>query len=171
MEAASEKRRGRPRVWSEDSLLILASFFGCANVSHRHKLNIAHMHTALRALVDVSPELPADGPFAWIACHKPPLLKKGVLAELGRLGEPELIREWALVVCQGRLKTKHAEVMIRQVRLGFAPDSAAGARTLYLLLAKTILGFIETHPTLSLAAVAKVLGDLGVAYRQADESH
>jgi hypothetical protein len=71
-EAASEMRRGRPRLWGDDYLAALVKLNGSRARSRRQEQNHAYAYKAVGAIVDDSPGLPADGSYAWIACDRPP---------------------------------------------------------------------------------------------------
>jgi hypothetical protein len=166
LEAASEIGPGRPRKWSARYLSALADINSRKARSARQQQNIAFAHKALCVLIDDSPDLPPDGPYAWIACDQPRVQKTSVLAELGRLDDPEDIRAWARTVCEQKMTAKHAAALIRKTRLGVTNNGSA--KGLYRLLARAVGDYLACHPEITLEQVCVVLDRLKVAYRQVD---
>ena len=116
MEMISENRptRGRPPEFSATELAFLASWF--PDVKTRRGLhNIGYRQRALRLLMH-------DSQFAWLCGKERMQRSKGkgwkpaILVELGRLKDPELIREVAAILCERKPKTCDAIDMVRRVR-------------------------------------------------------
>jgi hypothetical protein len=118
MENFSEKRkRGRPRlsIASEKACAVSGLEIGCQ--TRRGKQNYWYAMDCIHALRD-------DPQFHWLwnaelAAKGQMKLPFSILAALGRLQDPELIRAMALQICQmdPKPKARDAIVSIRRVRI------------------------------------------------------
>jgi hypothetical protein len=136
------------------------------NRTYRQQQNGAYALRAMGVLAGKSTRAPADGPYAWIFCDEPRVAKISVLAELGRLGDSDEIRDVARQVCKERMPAKRAAAFIRRARLGTQDDCDRREWKLYRLLARTILDYLHIHPTTTLPEVCGVLRCLISAYKE-----
>ena len=79
----------------------------------------------------------------------------GILAQLGRIEDPETFREALAWVLEERPKAKDAEAAIRRMRTGRVPQEQPAQ--LYRLLLKTVDGFRASHPDAGLWYVEREL--------------
>lgn len=143
MEMISENRpkRGRPAEFSASELAFLASWF--PDVKTRRGLhNIGYRQRALAALMH-------DKQFAWL-CDIDEMQQgtgKGwqppILVELGRLKDPELIREVAAILCERKPETRDAVNMIRRVR-NLPPKPVPRKSFTDIAFIESLLGDCET---------------------------
>jgi len=120
-ESLSKKRkRGRPRLLStRDELNLDRLFPGRSRRTLQNRRYAAHAMEALGG-----GDAPDPGRYAWIWNGTKGVGPAGkgtkwtILAELGRLRGPDVIRSAARLVCDERLTTAQATGLVRQVRLG-----------------------------------------------------
>ena len=140
-ETISKKQRGRPRLLDPDHTAayraVLGSELSDRTLQSRHFLSWAMTVLGLG-------ETPADHPYRYLF---DPDRKKGVrhtiLAELGRVTDPDDMRYVADHICANRLPTAAAVALIRRVRLGEAPPPPPGVAPARLVDA--ILAAINAH--------------------------
>lgn len=115
--AAPEKRkRGRPRIMPASYSTFLAEWYPDIR-TERGRQDIAYRLRALDVLAD-------DERFSWLAdseameAGSPNAWKPSILSELGRFGNDETLRSFALALCEirPRPKTKEAVSMLRRAR-------------------------------------------------------
>lgn len=141
-EAASKKKRGRPKAWGE---VVMAISQSCVpNVrTRRHLQNVSYREFAIGCLVD-------DPQFAWLCdgrkmqSGEPGAWQPGILAELGRFLDKETIKAYATRICELQPKTKDAIVMLRRARTGKSPEASCLALT--AAIERTINRYIAAHP-------------------------
>jgi hypothetical protein len=122
METISEnpprKKRGRPSIFSPFEHR--GAVFVAGNRTPRQQNNA--MYT-MRALTAIS----HDPRFAWLGSELEPAsqgkgrLRRTILAELGRVEDPEELEALALAICAQKPTVRQARAMIRQVRLPSRP--------------------------------------------------
>lgn len=151
MESASKnrRRRGRPRVWSEDATA-LARFVSPNVKTGRALQNTSYRQLALRCLVQ-------DPAFSWLCngakmeAGAPNAWKPGILSELGRFLDEETIRAFAARICELKPSTKEAIAMLRRAR------RQKGAPVSILKLTQQICRVIDTyvadHPGITQAQI------------------
>lgn len=111
-EAASKKKRGRPRLIHPKLEFWATMLWGDAR-SHQHVLNGEYYMRALDALKEKeNGDLPKK--YRWLVEPRP---KITLLAELGRITDEEWLRGWARGVCRSKPKVKDAIAVIRNWRL------------------------------------------------------
>ena len=131
-EAASEKprRRGRAPRFSP-GIMDTARWVAGDSKTGRHLVNVAYMQRAL-ALLEGTPDLQwLFDPAAMMADkHEPckPAFRPGILAELGRIDDPEDMRALALQLCELKPKTHDAVAMLRQWRTGKVPKAQVSVK-------------------------------------------
>jgi hypothetical protein len=149
MEAASENtkvkgRRGRPRRLSDTSMALYRSTW--PDRTDRHRLNLHYATTAMVVLAD-------DKRFAWLYDRKKMKAgernswRPGILAELGRIADPDDLRMVAAQVCTMRPKTKIAVALIRRWRLG--KEEARGILSITVKLENAVNEHLQAHPSCS----------------------
>ena len=156
MEAASEKKRGRPPVFSEEyrrgmSNLVpeVKTYRGMSEVMYRQR---------------ASSLLRQDSRFLWLADFKkadagvPGAVKWSILAALGRIPNDETLKAVALRICELKPKTKEAVAIINRFRLGREPEG--GYLKLFMHLEKTLNTFFCLHPSIADKEVIRALRDL-----------
>jgi len=114
----TSKKRGRPAAFSDaESAVLTGCGIGLECGTRRGKQNAWYRQRALCAL-NWEPQ------FEWLVSTPETIAAGGarmrctILAELGRLGEPEAIREMAAVICEAKPLTARAVNILRGVRMG-----------------------------------------------------
>jgi len=140
-ENIAKKKQGRPRLLEPGHLAAYRALLG-PELSDR-TLQSRHFVSWAMTVLGLD-ETPADHPYRFLF---DPDRKKGVrhtmLAELGRVTDPDDMRYLADHICANRLPTAAAVALIRRVRLGDAPPPAPGVAPERLIDA--ILATINAH--------------------------
>jgi hypothetical protein len=161
-EAASEKKRGRPRAFPDGLLAHYRGLFPDVR-SGRHRQDLVYRGRAMHVLGD-------DPEVYWL--YNQPAVEAGqvsansvagfrtcILAALGRIEDEADLRAVARQVCAVKPGTKEAVALIRRWRTGKAPPARA------LGLAAAIEGAIHryarSHPDITPAVVRRALEILG----------
>lgn len=112
----------------------------------RHRLNLHYAALAMVVLAD-------DTRFAWLYDRKKMQAgeknswRPSILAELGRIADPDALRTVAEQVCTMRPKTKVAIVLIRRWRLG--KEQAHGVLSITVKLENAVNEHLQAHPSCS----------------------
>lgn len=86
--------------------------------------------------------LPLDDPrFAWLQSSG--AVRVTILAELGRLGDSDLIRQLALKICEARMTTRTAVRALRKIRGVKLPATGHGAANAIIT---ALNNYLRTHP-------------------------
>jgi hypothetical protein len=128
--------------------------------TRRHEQNLWHARTAVAALLVKNRVAPG---FSWL-CTDERYVRVGILAELGRLGDPEEIRRLAVRICKEKLNTVRAVALIRRHRLGRPSPGDWGQ--LCREIAKLIDAYRARHPATTQVEVLKALRMAAVAVQQ-----
>jgi hypothetical protein len=153
----NKRRRGRPRVFSEEvENLFTRLGIGGECLTRRGKLNWWHAQMAVSALKD-APGL--DWLFNWdqmlAGTGK---VRWSILSELGRIQNGDDMRALAAQVCEEKPKTVLAVSMIREFRTGtVVPASADGLKA---ALHRTLDAYQVIHPEISYRLMCDVLKGL-----------
>lgn len=159
METVSEnkRRRGRPEVidkWEYDVQFAV----GPPEAHTKRGLqNLVYRTRALSCLVD-NPE------YVWLCDGKkmqagaPNAWKPTILAELGRFGDEDLIKAYAVQICELKLKTAEAVKLLRKARLGRSAKHTH--RGLVRALAKTIDDYKIGRGEAAKADILRALNDV-----------
>lgn len=105
---SENKPKGRPRITTPNFDRKAQTFFPATNT----RRGLLNKHYLLIALAALSEDKEA---FIWLV--DPPKFKLTILYELGRVQDPELIREGARQLCALKPTTKRAVQILREVRL------------------------------------------------------
>jgi hypothetical protein len=157
-EAASRNPRGRPRLLPDLMFDVIRRSFGTRARTRRQQQEYVWAYAALAAIREDAPGFPPGSPYAWIVCTDPVVQKTSVLAELGRLGDPEAIRQLARRVCELRQPAKRAVGYVRYLRRGFGSrGDRAGLRR---HLDRALEDYLNAHPDTDVEDVQAVLDAL-----------
>jgi hypothetical protein len=167
MENSSEKpKRGRPPVLDAamEAAGLDAGFLDPRQTRRTH-LNALYMHRALQSMLKYEEIRGEDPRLRWYYERRETgvrIRRKALLAELGRLDDPELIVEMALDFC-GR-PTRRAIAEVRQYRLDRGPGegSPADGAVLAGQLRRVIEEYIAGHEDMT-------RWDIDAALEQLDE--
>jgi hypothetical protein len=136
-EAASERRRGRPPVFSDDVLRQAAGFSYARQVrTRRGAQDLVYRKFAVAALELYGEAYPEEAaPLAWLLTPRP---RHSLLSELGRVAQPRsgeggelqwsardvsLLIRAALVIAEAKPTTKVGVQMLRDLRRGYRESS------------------------------------------------
>jgi hypothetical protein len=148
METISEipphKKRGRPSIFSP--IEHQGAAFVAGNRTPRQQNNAMYTMRAQWALRN-------DPRFAWLgndmeaaargACH----VRVTILAELGRVEDPEEMKTLAFAICAQKPTVRQARAMIRQVRL---PTRPPGTRDQLFMVLRTALNtYLAEHAAMA----------------------
>ncbi len=179
-----KRRRGRPKVISDfiEEYFYRPYIYSKSVKTRRGHLNEHYRFQALSALIVnehgcIDPES-SDFEFKWLydddalSQKKPRVYRKTILAELGRLHDPSLIRDVARQICALKPKAKDAVVMIRQRRL-----RQVSARTppqqqevqLAKELIDAVLNYLKRYPGTPFSDIYSALNYVYTLMRTADE--
>lgn len=113
-EAASKKKRGRPRKFSPDLVAAFRGVYPETKTARgiQDKVYLSAGYNALKGAVDFRER------YRWLIGDDGETLRIGIITELGRIPDPEEVRHVADAICQHRLRGKDAIVRIRRFRLG-----------------------------------------------------
>lgn len=159
-----QSRRGRPRVLGKEYEEYMRGLghFRCS--SRRGNVNESYFFEAIGTLWNHHPmgmEAALEA-YAWLGnpttSDQKGRLKKTLLAELGRIKDPETIRAVALVICKLKPLATAGVQLIRRARLRRAP--AADAYGLGHHLARCVDDYRAAHPEASYAMAAEALRDV-----------
>ncbi len=132
-EKCSEKRkRGRPERFHPRLLEIFRQ--GSDGYTRRAHQDAGYHVVAVKALGGGD-----DPAYAWLIDPKTGKVRRSILAELGRLEDPDTIRDIAGQICELRLKAADAIMAIRAARLG--KKAAADEDDLY----ERLLAFLDRY--------------------------
>ncbi len=149
-EAASKKKRGRPRVIDDAPLQIIADH--TPNIkTHRGRQELVY---AFRAVTDLA----KDKRFDWLTDEEHPIKKKGILSELGRIENEEDLKAVALQICELKPNVKEGAAMVRRWRTGKAPK--ADCRGLRSHMLKSVNAYLYAHPDTPIDMLVRVLHEL-----------
>jgi hypothetical protein len=148
METISEnpprKKRGRPSIFSDQERQGLPFVMG--QRSPRQYNNGVYALRAMRALS-------GDARFAWL-CSDLPTLVRGegnyrgtILAELGRIADPEVREALALAICERQPTVRQARAMISQFRLPTRPPGTLNQ--LFTVLCNALNTYLAEHAAMS----------------------
>lgn len=157
METVSEnrRRRGRPEVidkWEYDLHQSDASTY-----TKRGLQNLIYRTRALSCLLD-KPE------YVWLCDGKkmvagvPNSSKPAILTELGRFEDDDLIKAYAVQICELKPKTAEAVKLLRKARLGRSAKHTH--RGLVRALAKTLDNYKIGRGDVAKADILRALNDL-----------
>ncbi len=154
MEAASKKRgRGRPKRFPDELLAVLGDAYPHVT-THRGRQNLAYQARAMSILK-------GDPAFRWLCDEQADTYRAGLLAELGRIGHPEHMKQAAAWLCEDKPKAKDAIAAIRATRRRAFPQGDVEA--LMVLICETVdryrcqhagIGWPEVFTALDWAAAA-----------------
>ena len=132
-EKSSKKRkRGRPERFHPSMLEIYRQ--GSDGYTRRAHPDAGYHVAAFQALGGGD-----DPAYAWLIDLKTGKVRRSILAELGRLEDPDAIRDIAGQICELRLKAADAIMAVRAVRLG--KKAAADEDDLY----ERLLAFLDRY--------------------------
>ncbi len=150
-EKSSEKRkRGRPERFPPQLLEVYRQ--GSDGYTRRAHQNTGYHVAAFQALGD-------DPAYEWLMDPKTGKVRRSILAELGRLEDPDAIRDIAGQICELRLKAADAIMAVRAVRLG--KKAAADEDDLYERLVAFLDRYQRHHEGDSWQMVAVALDRAG----------
>lgn len=122
-EAISEKfsekpKRGRPRVLDDEYVAIMRRLGGMASTVRRSNINEYFRMHAIGALWNHNPDGMDAGraEFAYLIHPVTEKMKATIMTELGRLEDPDVIRENARYICAQRMRVREAVVRLRRLR-------------------------------------------------------
>jgi len=179
-----KRKRGRPKVISDfmEEHLYKPYVYSDSVKTRRGHLNEHYRFQALSALiVDEEDECidpqSAGFEFKWlydddVRSHKNPrAYRKTILAELGRLQDPSLIRAVAREVCALKPRAKDAVVMIRQhrVRQLSAPTMERRDAQLAKELVDAVLNYLRRYPGTPFSDIYTALNYVHILMRTAEE--
>jgi hypothetical protein len=165
-EAASEKRRGRPRITPPDD--DLRCFPATSSRGRLEQLLAFTASIRLRRALGVPDREPVPPPFGYIIGDRS---KGSLLAALGRLQDDDQLLDAARAICEKRMPVKVAIARIRRWRLGTIEDRAGTAQRKGL--AMELANVIRKHERavdLQPLDVCVVLGDLLHHFEQVVEA-
>ena len=171
-EESSKKKRGRPSVIPPK---VLADFkVGRADVGPRCWQNDHYAYMAIHALGCYDRSLWRDE-YAWlferVAVGRQWALhwhKKSILTELGRIGDNDLIRECAAILCREKPKTREAIVRIRRFRLG-QDEKAGDSQSLTHHLARSLDDYLSRYPATTDTEIMNAIRILMILRQPDDE--
>ena len=150
----NKRKRGRPPKVLDNGITRQEAISNIENMglgsdgkSERSKINHYYMIRAHGALRDQNGDASVNGEFSFIisadSWHDIRAYKRTILQELGRLEDPNLIRDVARAICEHKLNTMEAVTYIRQFRTG---GKAPGCSLdLVKVIAKSIDEYIYKH--------------------------
>jgi hypothetical protein len=155
MENISAKKCGRPRTWVGHYREEAARSY-----PQRSRRHLDNENYKIRAVA-----LVADDPrFGWLMSDGPTIragqghMRHTILAELGRIDDPQAMEAMALYLCEHRPTTREAVVLMRAYRLGrHAPSTPA---QLAVVIRSAINTYLSVHQTLSWDEVRQALYDV-----------
>lgn len=143
-EEFSKKRRGRPRRFSDAYAAFLRSNRPGGVQSERTVRNDDYYWTARTALFPPDATDWQSTPYRWLCASSESRGRKSLLTELGRLGDAEIIRQGAAVLCEEQPSAREGVLMVRRWRLGNRPPPDG---LLHRELCRTLDGYISRyHP-------------------------
>lgn len=171
-EAASKKRRGRPRVVPDEMLDFMRRMYGDMTDRRLQDKDLEiEAATALGLLVHTEEELTDDARRLLFIANYPAdaagnkrAIKCGILAELGRLrrthGE-DMMRDVAEWICRVQPNAKGGVALVRRARLG--RDAPGNTKDLAWALFAAIDRYQDAHPNYPLE---NALPALATVYRE-----
>ena len=167
-EAASKKKRGRPPIMSAASKQ-MTDFAAGEVKTHRGKMDIMYRLNAIKLLTnDDNPER-----FHWIIDGKKCEVgdshgwKRGILSELGRIGNHDYLKSLALEICELKPKTKAAIAMIRRARLG--REDKPNVQSLATSIETALNAYIAVHPTTPMDMIIRALRSVADLYEEGQQ--
>jgi len=164
-EAASKKRRGRPKVMDK----IFAKLAKDISPDVKTTRGLQNVHYRQRAFICLG--LGDDARFKWLCDSEammkdgPNAWKPGILAELGRFNDDEELRAYAEAICEQKPKTKDAIVRLRRARLGNGARPNCTALTQQI--ARLVDAYRVAHPD---ATKRQILQAIENVYDAAEET-
>jgi hypothetical protein len=125
--------------------------------SERGKINASYMADAQGALSDENGNHPLDNEFSFIIAgdrSKCIQYKKTILQELGRLEDPETIREAARIICEQKMSTTNAIRFLRRCR---CEPKKGSVLELEIKIERLIVDYCKDHPDITDRDVLNVL--------------
>lgn len=153
----NKRHKGRPRCFPKEFEALWTGLgIGIDYGTRRGKLNRYYALTAMSALKD---EPGLDWLYRWnemqVGTGK---VRWTILSELGRVRDPDTMRDMAREVCEQKPKAAVAVSMIRELRVGrVVPGSAAGLKA---ALHRTLDAWQMTHPEIRYDLMRDVLKGL-----------
>ena len=138
-----------------------AGVFDSKTKTRRGRLNRYYALQAVRALMNRTGHI--EPRFYWLVNRKGTTYRKTILAELGRLGDRETIREAAAVLCEIKPPTAAAVARVRRARLG---DSGGNSLDLANRLIATLNGYTQRYPLLK---QTEILAAIDTVRRQVEQ--
>ena len=138
-------KRGRPSAIPLEMEIAMRTGGVYEGNSRLGKVNRYYAMKAAGALVVDHPDGKKAGraAYVWLVSEDDSRWKFTILAELGRMGDPETIRAMSARVCELKPKTADAVLMIRRTRLG--RSAPASCIDLTVLLLRTIEKYVTGH--------------------------
>lgn len=156
-ENFSEKTIGRPRAFPREvEATMQAIGIGADATTRRGKVNRYYAHRAFGAL------FPAKE-FSWLIdteehCRTGAAkIRWTILSELGRLQDPDTIRENARVICDQKMRTRDAVVLLRRLR---AKPKAGSILGLHEELLGVVNDYCLRHPGFTAHQILAAIEDL-----------
>ena len=129
-----------------------------AGKSRRQQQNALYAFKTMQVIKKDVDGFSADSTYAWLICDEPKIQKISILAELGRLDDPEDVLECARSICEQKLSVKMAVALIRK---GRGKQRAGNLQDkLYMALACCLRDFLAVHPDLTDEDIIRVLNVL-----------
>jgi hypothetical protein len=182
--SVKKRRRGRPKVISDfiEECFYKPYVYSNAVKTRRGHLNEHYRFKALSALIVDEDECivarSSDFEYKWLydddalSQKKPRAYRKTILAELGRLQDPSLIRDVARQICALKPRAKDAVVMIRQRRLqqlsAYMPSEQNDVQLAKELI-DAVLNYLKRHPGTPFSDIYSALNYVHTLMRTADE--
>jgi hypothetical protein len=183
-DSVKKRRRGRPKVISDfiEECFYKPYVYSNSIKTRRGHLNEHYRFQALSALIVDDDEFidpkSSDFEFKWLydddtlSQKRPRAYRKTILAELGRLQEPSLIRDVARQMCALKPRAKDAAVMIRQRRLrqlSAHKPSEQNDVQLAKELIDAVLNYLKRYPGTPFSDIYSALKYVHTLMRTADE--
>ncbi len=179
-----KRKRGRPKVISDfiEECFYKPYVYSNSVKTRRGHLNEHYRFQALSALIVdedgcIDPKS-SDFEFKWLydedtlSQKKPRAYRKTILAELGRLQDPSLIRDVARQICALKPRAKDAVVMIRKRRLKqLSAHTSSEQNDVQLAkeLIDAVLNYLKRYPGTPFSDIYSALNYVHTLMRTADE--
>jgi hypothetical protein len=164
-EAASEKKRGRPRVITEKDATII-EYVSPDVKTERGRQNVYYRLRATNALL-------GDSAFSWL-CDRESMhagegkWRKGLLSELGRIPNLDDLKTVAAEICKIKPKAKEGIRLIRRLRIGRTPEP--NYLDLITKIATAVDDYFHAHPSTPADWFVRALRDLAELEEASSES-
>ena len=159
-EKFSEKpKRGRPRVLNDEFVRIMRGFGGFESRVRRSNINEYFGMHAFGALWNHNPDGMDAGKaaFAYLIHPVTEKMKATVMTELGRLEDPDTIRENARYICAQRMPVREAVVRLRRLR---TKPKAGSVWALCNELIAVVNDYRLRHPEFTMDQILDAIEDL-----------